>query len=98
MIRALGGHYFRVHNGEPTGFNPFQMEPTTNNITFLKMLVRWLVRPANRELEPFEELSISKAVDTVMRMDKSIRRLSMVNQNISVELVAKSSVIVSSYV
>lgn len=84
LIRALGGHYFRVHNGEPTGFNPFQMEPTTNNITFLKMLVRWLVRPANRELEPFEELSISKAVDTVMRMDKSIRRLSMVNQNISV--------------
>lgn len=84
MIRALGGHYLRVKNGEPTGFNPFQMDATPNNLTFLKKLVRYLVTPPDRALEPFEELSISKAVDTVMRMDKSLRRLSLVNQNIAV--------------
>nr|AKN39800.1 ATPase provides energy for both assembly of typeIV secretion complex and secretion of T-DNA complex(VirB4) [Aliivibrio fischeri] len=81
MVRALGGNYLRVQNGKPTGFNPFQMDATAQNISFLKRWVRQLV---GREVTTFEERSISHAVDTVMTMDKPLRRLSVINQNIAV--------------
>lgn len=84
MIRALGGSYLRVQNGKPTGFNPFQMDATPSNVAFLRGLVRLLAASPNKPLTVFEEKSISAAVDTVMRMDKPLRRLLMVNQNISV--------------
>lgn len=84
MIRALGGRYLRLKNGEPTGFNPFQMAPTPENITFLVNLVKHLVTPPDRVLEPMEMHSIDKAVNTVMRLPQALRRLSMVNQNIAV--------------
>jgi type IV secretion system protein VirB4 len=84
MIRALGGHYLRIQDGIPTGFNPFQIEPTPRNLNFLKILVKKLVEHPFMQLTPFDEKSISDAVDTVMGMDKSIRRLSLINQNIAV--------------
>lgn len=84
LIRAIGGTYLRVKDGEPTGFNPFQMEPTNGNITFLKQLVRQLVTRESSELTVQEEDSISRAVNTVMTMPKELRRLSLINQNISV--------------
>lgn len=42
MIRALGGKYAPLRNGRPTGWNPFQLDPTPTNRTFLKGLVRQL--------------------------------------------------------
>ncbi|HHP0488845.1 TPA: VirB4 family type IV secretion/conjugal transfer ATPase [Vibrio harveyi] len=84
MIRALGGHYLRVEDGKPSGFNPFQMEATPRNVSFLKTLVRVLARRPDMPLSVFEEQSIDQAVNTVMAMDKSIRRLSLINQNIAV--------------
>ncbi|WP_045394972.1 VirB4 family type IV secretion/conjugal transfer ATPase [Vibrio rotiferianus] len=84
MIRALGGHYLRVEDGKPSGFNPFQMEATPRNLSFLKSLVRVLAKRPDKPLSVFEEQSIDKAVNTVMTMDKSIRRLSLINQNITV--------------
>ncbi|WP_188012758.1 VirB4 family type IV secretion/conjugal transfer ATPase [Photobacterium damselae] len=84
MIRALGGHYLRVEDGKPSGFNPFQMEPTPRNIAFLKSLIRFLVRRPDKPLSVFEEDSIDSAVNTVMKMDKSLRRIGLINQNIAV--------------
>ncbi|EKC5524118.1 TPA: VirB4 family type IV secretion/conjugal transfer ATPase [Vibrio parahaemolyticus] len=84
MIRALGGHYLRVEDGKPSGFNPFQMDATPRNLSFLKTLVRVLAKRPERPLTVFEEQSIDQAVNTVMRMDKSMRRLSLINQNIAV--------------
>ncbi|HHY0626552.1 TPA: VirB4 family type IV secretion/conjugal transfer ATPase [Vibrio parahaemolyticus] len=84
MIRALGGHYLRVEDGKPSGFNPFQMDATSRNISFLKKLVRVLTRRPEMPLTVFEEQSIDQAVNTVMKMDKSLRRLSLINQNIAV--------------
>src|SRR5699024_9444666 len=43
LIRAIGGKYLAIKNGQPTGFNPFQMEPNETNILFLEKLVRSLV-------------------------------------------------------
>jgi type IV secretion system protein VirB4 len=78
-IRAMGGVYITLRRGEPTGFNPFQLEPTETNIDFWERLVRKLVAtgavPSARE-----ELEISRAVREVARMERSLRRLSMVRQ------------------
>ncbi len=84
MIRALGGHYLRVQDGKPSGFNPFQMDATPRNLSFLKNLVRVLAKRPEMPLSVFEEQSIDQAVNTVMAMDKSMRRLSLINQNIAV--------------
>lgn len=84
MIRALGGRYLRVENGQPTGFNPFQLDVTPQNLTFLTQLVGMLAKSPERELDPFELQSIDKAVNTVMQMPKPLRRLSLILQNIAV--------------
>jgi type IV secretion system protein VirB4 len=85
LIRAIGGTYLRVKNGKPTGFNPFQMHPTKENLSFLKRLVCRLMEG----YEPLTERQrgkIDRAVDAVMTSDKSLRRLSLVSQNISEEV------------
>ncbi|MGR6830982.1 VirB4 family type IV secretion/conjugal transfer ATPase [Aliivibrio wodanis] len=84
MIRTLGGNYLRIQNGKPTGLNPLQMEPTAQNISFIKRWVRGLVANKLYPLTPLEEIGISNAVDTVMAMDKSNRRITVLNQNLMV--------------
>ncbi len=37
MIRALNGHYLRVQNGKPTGFNPLQMSPSEKTLPLLNV-------------------------------------------------------------
>ncbi len=39
LVRALGGEYFPLQNGIPTGFNPLQLPITPSNVEFLKV---WL--------------------------------------------------------
>ena len=39
LVRALGGDYFPLQDGIPTGFNPLQLAPTPANVEFLKV---WL--------------------------------------------------------
>jgi len=82
-ILALGGKYLSVKNGQPTGFNPFQMEPTEANILFLEKLLRVLVSGEHQRVTTTDELRISHAVRTVMRMPRPLRRLSTVIQNIT---------------
>jgi type IV secretion system protein VirB4 len=78
-IRAMGGTYVTLRRGEPTGFNPFQLEPTEANIDFWERLVRKLVA-ADEPLSAKEEMEISRAVREVARMAPSLRRLSTVRQ------------------
>jgi type IV secretion system protein VirB4 len=40
-IRAMGGRYFRIAGGEPTGMNPFSMEPTPENISVILSIMSW---------------------------------------------------------
>lgn len=75
MVRALGGSYSQVKNGVSTGFNPFAMEPTPSNLVFLKSLSRFILRPkTDLDIE-----KIDKAVEDVMAMPVSIRRISKLN-------------------
>ncbi|MDR1709132.1 MAG: VirB4 family type IV secretion/conjugal transfer ATPase [Candidatus Accumulibacter sp.] len=83
LIRAIGGKYLALENGRPTGFNPFQMEPNEENILFLEHLVRKLVSGEGQRVTTNDEMRISQAVRTVMRMPRALRRLSTVTQNMT---------------
>jgi len=82
-IKAIGGKYLSIKNGVPTGFNPFQMEKSEENILFLEKLVRALVSGEGQRVTTSDELRISQAVRTVMNMPAGLRRLSTVIQNMT---------------
>ncbi len=79
-IRAMGGRYLPIKRGEPSGFNPFQMEPEHSNLDFLRKLVIKLVSndiPVNHK----DEEEISRSIDTLMSsISKDQRRLSTLLQ------------------
>ncbi len=81
-LRALGGSYRALERGEGTGFNPFQLEPTEENIHFCERLVRLLV---GGDVTAWDENEISHAVRTVMgeHLSRSVRSLTTVVQNLS---------------
>lgn len=81
FIRALGGTYLTIKNGEPTGFNPFKLEPTPNNIAFLQSWVRKLVRATGKvDLTPVEERDIDNGIQGVLGLPRDQRRLSVLLQ------------------
>ncbi|WP_370169271.1 VirB4 family type IV secretion/conjugal transfer ATPase [Sinorhizobium fredii] len=49
MIRAMGGYYETLRMGQPTGFNPFQMENTPQNREFLFNLLEYLCLEAGQD-------------------------------------------------
>ncbi len=81
-VLANGGKYQSFKNGDSTGLNPFQLEPTEANILFLEELVQWLAGQGDR-LSVADDRAITHAVRTVMRMELKYRRLSTVLQNIT---------------
>ncbi len=80
-IRALGGTYRALERGHPTGFNPFKLAPSEDNIQFCERLVKLLVG----EVTAREENEISHAVRTAMgaHVNHDVRCLSLVAQNLS---------------
>ncbi|HFO2534886.1 TPA: VirB3 family type IV secretion system protein [Yersinia enterocolitica] len=66
-VRALGGRYYRVLSGEPTGWNPFRLKPTKRNLTFVKQLMKMLCTRKGKALSERQEVMLSDAVDTVMK-------------------------------
>ncbi|WP_108610805.1 VirB4 family type IV secretion/conjugal transfer ATPase [Aminobacter sp. MSH1] len=84
-VLAMRGKYLSIKNGEPTGFNPCQIEPSEDNIQFLERLVRVLVTETGERISTADDARISHAVRTVMSpsIPKAARRLSIVLQNIT---------------
>jgi len=74
-VRAMGGRYYPLKNGVPSGFNPFQLPPTPNNLAFLEVLVRQLVRHGGLPLSPRQERDIAHAITGVMGAAQQKRRL-----------------------
>ncbi|EJJ8281102.1 VirB3 family type IV secretion system protein [Salmonella enterica] len=72
-IRAMGGEYYRIMSGEPSGWNPFQLEPTKRNVKFLKDLIKFICNLKGEPLDPLQEESISVAVDQLMTKPREIR-------------------------
>lgn len=81
-IRAMGGRYLPLKTGEASGFNPFQLEPTSANMSFLKKFIKALAA-AGGPVTHADELQINQALDTLMHhIDKPLRRLSMLVQSL----------------
>ncbi len=74
-VRAMGGKYYPIKNGVPSGFSPFQLDPTPDNLVFLEQLVKKLVQHEGLPITPSQEMQISQAILGVMSVIKSKRRL-----------------------
>lgn len=77
-VRAMGGRYYPLKNGVPSGLNPFHMEPTPNNLTFLEALIKQLVKHDGLPITPKQEREIAQAIAGVMGAAKHKRRLGAV--------------------
>jgi type IV secretion system protein VirB4 len=80
-IRTMGGRYLPLKNGEPSGFNPLQLEPTAQNLTFLRSLLRKLGTAPGVEVNHHDERGLDHALESVLRhIEKPYRRLSSLIQ------------------
>ena len=77
LVRALGGEYCALRNGEPTGFNPLKLPPTPLNLEFLKGWLRVLVRPAHgASLSVRQQADLDQALRGTLALQLCARRLS----------------------
>ena len=75
LVRALGGLYLPLRNGQPTGFNPLQLPDTPAALEFQKAWLRILVRgPA--PLSAREEMELDHALRGTLALEHEQRRLS----------------------
>jgi type IV secretion system protein VirB4 len=72
-VRASGGRYLTLKNGDNTGFNPFHLEHNTDTIVFLTELLKTL---CGGTLTVIEESDIDRAVRAVMKLPFEMRSLS----------------------
>jgi len=75
LVRALGGVYLPLRPGEPTGFNPLQLDPTPVNVEFLKAWLRMLAR-GSLPLTTHEQMDLDQALRGTLALDQHARRLS----------------------
>lgn len=73
FVRACGGNYLALENGQPTGFNPFQCERTEANVQFLADLVKVLA--GKREYSAREEEDIFRAVESMLDTPMHLRSM-----------------------
>lgn len=76
FIRALGGHYTILDPSTPCHFNPFQLEDTGENRTFLGEFMKHLVTVNNEPITAEDLQRINEAIVGNYKMDFKDRRLS----------------------
>ena len=81
-LRALGGRYFTLEAGKPTGCNPLQREPTPARVQVWEQLLRTCLETPSLPLLPSDERAIAAAVRAVASMPRYLRRFSTVRQNL----------------
>ena len=81
-IRAMGGRYFTLEAGKPTGCNPLQRDPTPARVQFWEQLIRTCIATTALPLLPADERAIADAVKSVAMMPRALRRFSTVRQNL----------------
>jgi type IV secretion system protein VirB4 len=81
-IRALGGRYFTLQAGKPTGCNPLQREATPARLQFWEQLVRTCVETPALPLMPSDERAIADAVKAVASLPMQLRRFSTLRQSL----------------
>ena len=79
LVRALGGQYLPLKIGRATGCNPMQLEPTPENVEFLRQWLRRLVmRSPDDRLSVRQEEDLEQALGGTLKLPHSARRLSRV--------------------
>ncbi len=73
LVRALGGTYLPLRSGRPTGFNPLRLPEIPENVEFLKLWLRSLVRGL---LSVREEADLDQALRGTLALDPERRCLS----------------------
>jgi type IV secretion system protein VirB4 len=85
FIEAMGGVYFSLPNGEPTGLNPFQLPDDAYNRAFLYDLTvacGRFGRSADGVVSAEDISDIKAAVDNVFRVDFEHRRFGVLLQSL----------------
>lgn len=81
FVRACGGTYLSLRNGQPTGFAPLKgLTASAANIGFLRQFIRVLVRRENRPLSVAEERLIDEGIDAVVRLPAEARSFSALRE------------------
>jgi type IV secretion system protein VirB4 len=75
LVRALGGEYLPLRNGQATGFNPLQLPQAPANFEFLKTWLRALIR-VPMALSAREEADLDHALRGTLALEICHRRLS----------------------
>ncbi|HLV43326.1 MAG TPA: VirB4 family type IV secretion/conjugal transfer ATPase [Aggregatilineales bacterium] len=73
FVRACGGNYLALENGQPTGFNPFQCERNEANVQFLAGLVKGLA--GKERYTAREDEDIFRAVESMLDMPAHLRSM-----------------------
>lgn len=73
FVRACGGNYLALDNGQPTGFNPFQCESNETNIQFLSDLIKVLANKSQYSAR--EEEDIFRAVENILDTPMHLRSM-----------------------
>ncbi|MCS3848996.1 type IV secretion system protein VirB4 [Xanthomonas arboricola] len=73
FVRACGGNYLALENGQPTGFNPFQCQRNEENVQFLADLIKVLAN--KREYTAREEEDIFRAVENMLDTPMHLRTM-----------------------
>jgi type IV secretion system protein VirB4 len=77
LVRALGGQYFELKHGLPTGFNPLQLPADAKNLEFQKSWLRMLVRSGlGAPLAAREAEDLDHALRGTLVLEPGARRLS----------------------
>ncbi len=80
LLRALGGDYFPLNSGVPTGFNPLQLPATPSNVEFMKLWLRELSgisrRAGHAARSVREQADLEQALRGTLALETSARRLS----------------------
>ena len=75
FIRAISGRYMTPDAAKTSGFNPFQLEDSAENRTFLIEFLKVLVTVGDAPLPAHEVERINEAVNGNYKLPKSQRRL-----------------------
>ncbi len=83
FVKAMGGQYMTLQNGQPSGFNPCSMADTPDNRAFLTQLVKRCIRGEDLHFEfsPNRELELTYAIEGLFdNVPHELRRFSTLQQ------------------
>ncbi|MBC2768773.1 VirB4 family type IV secretion/conjugal transfer ATPase [Pusillimonas minor] len=80
-VQAMGGKYFALQLGTPTGWNYLQLTPNERNIAFMRKLTTLLASNEGKEASLYDQRAITQAIDQLTKfVDHADRRLSTLLQ------------------